>query len=145
MRILIEEQIPPHKINNALEAPRSMLVRRHAKHLVQFLERQALGLGHEEQDQPKADDVPAGVPREGARGREGGVQLREGDTQDKIEEPRRGRREGHADRAHVERVGFCRVGERHGAFAWGVDDSELDASSVSGVRSLGKGGAELTR
>ena len=96
----------------------------HAEDAVELLERLALGLGYGEQDGEEADEVPARVPAKSALGLEGGEHAGPGDGQDKVEEPRGGRGDGHAERAHIERVRLGAVRERYGALARRVDDAE---------------------
>lgn len=64
-----------------------VLAGRDGEDLVQLLERQGLGFGHEEQDQHPADQTPGRVPAEGALGLEGREQARPGEGEDKVEAP----------------------------------------------------------
>jgi hypothetical protein len=64
-----------------------MLARRDGKDLVEFLERQGLGFGHEEQDQHPADQTPGRVPAERPLGLEGREQVRPGEGEDEVETP----------------------------------------------------------
>ena len=128
---VLAQDVPPDKVHKALHPPLGVHVRRHAEDLVQLLERQALCLGHEQENEPDADEVPAGIPGEGARRREGGVERGQGDGQHEVEEPRRRRRQRHAHRAHVQRVGFSGVGEGDGALPGAVDYAETVGRTVS--------------
>lgn len=99
-------------------------MRWHREHLIQFLEGLALGLGQEQQHEPKADDVPGRVPAERALRLERREKRRPRHGQDEVEEPGRGGGEGHAHVADVQRVRFGRVRERHRALAGRVHDTE---------------------
>lgn len=78
---------------------------------VELLERLLLGLGQEQQHADEARYVPGPVPRERPLRRPRRHERRPRQRHDRVEEPRRCRRERHPRRAYVERVRFCAVGE----------------------------------
>ena len=67
-----------------LELVRGVHAGGHGEDLVELFERERLGLGDEEQDEDEADDVPAGVPPEGALRLERAEQTGEGDRDDEV-------------------------------------------------------------
>lgn len=118
------EDVALEEVRDLAQPPRGVDAGGHGEDLVELLQGPAFRLGHQHQDQPPADDVPRAVPREAALRGERVLQRRPRDGQQEVEEPRRGRRERHAVRPHVQRVRLGRVGERHGALAGGVEDAE---------------------
>ena len=70
-----------------LELVRGVLAGRDGEDLIQLLERQGLGLGHEQQDQHPADQTPRRVPAERALGFERRQQVRPGEGEDEVEAP----------------------------------------------------------
>ena len=138
LHLPLKQQVPPPDIDQLRDAIDGVLVARDIEHAIQLFEGLALGLRHEEQDGHPADDVPGGVPGEAALGGERRLHRRPGDAEDEVEKPGGGGGERHAVAAHVQRIGFGRVGEGHGALAGGVDhaeevDAERDASHAGRV------------
>lgn len=101
-----------------------MLPVRDAEDHVELLECKVLRLGKQEVREDPAEDVPGGVPVEGARVTKGLPELgpREGD--DEVEAPGDGGGGRHSNVADVEREGLGGVGEGDRTLAGGVDDHE---------------------
>lgn len=116
------ENIAVSKVEELPDAVGHEAAQGHVEDGVELLERLLLGLGHEQQHQDEPDQVPGGVPREGARVRPRRDERRPREREQRVEEPRRRRREGHAYRADVERVGLGRVREGHGLFVLELAD-----------------------
>ena len=74
----------PHGV---LDLVGSVLPGRDAEDLVEFLQRELLGLGHEEEHQEPADETPSSVPAKCTLRCEGADQMRPGETQDEVEAP----------------------------------------------------------
>lgn len=120
----LAEDVAAAEVDGLAGAVGDLAAEGHVEDAVELLERLLLGLGDEEEDEEEADDVPAGVPAEGALRREGDQHSGPRQRQDEVEEPGRGRRERHADRPDVQRVGLGRVGEGHRPLAGRVDHAE---------------------
>ena len=103
--------------NRILDLVAHVLSRRHAEHLVQFLESESLGFGNEKQDQEPENHTPGGVPPKGTLNGECALELVPGEGDDEVEAPggRRGPR--HADITNMHGKSLRRVRERHRAFA----------------------------
>lgn len=124
------EDIPIHEVAGLREAVPRVCAQRHREYAVQFLECLFLGLGHKEQHQEKADNIPGCVPSKGTLGLKSLLHGWPGHREDEVEEPGRCCGEGHADGSDVEWVGLGGIGKRHRAFAGGVDHAEqVDAKS----------------
>jgi hypothetical protein len=79
-RLELLTQDPDSEVpQRVLELVRRMFPGRDGEDLVQLLQRQGLGLGHEEQDQHPADQAPGRVPAERTLWLEGGQQVRPGE------------------------------------------------------------------
>ena len=55
---LVHQNIPSEEIRNLPQTVRGIQMRRHTKHLIQLFERLPFGLRDEQQDKPKANNVP---------------------------------------------------------------------------------------
>jgi hypothetical protein len=77
----------PKMPQGVLELVAGVLAGGDRKDLVEFFQREGLGLGHEEQDEHPADQTPGRVPAEGALGLEGREQARPGEGEDEVEAP----------------------------------------------------------
>lgn len=135
---ILSEDIPLPKVEELREPVSSECSRGNAEHGVQLLEGLLLSLRDEEQHQEEADDVPTAIPPKGARRRKGRLKRRPGDGKEEVEEPRRGRRQRHADGPDVQRVCLGRVSERYWSLARGIDhaeeiDTQGDAGDLGGV------------
>lgn len=86
-----------NKVRCLLEAVPCVSTQGNREHAVQFLEGLLLGLGHKEEHEEEADDVPGRVPRECALGLESLLHRGPGNREDEVEEPGRCGGEGHAN------------------------------------------------
>ena len=57
------EDVPLEEIRDLSKSIRSVLACRDAEDVIEFFEGLAFGLGHEEEHQEEANDIPDGVPR----------------------------------------------------------------------------------
>lgn len=104
--------------------------------VVQLFEGALLGLVQKEEDQAERDEVHAGVETECTWDTEGLELSREGDGDDGGPEVISCYSPGHADFSVREREHFCRVGEWHRSFSWGVEcivdvDEQCDQAKMS--------------
>ena len=88
-----------------------MLPSWHIEYLVQFLQRQSLGLGHEQKHTDPSNDAPGRVPCECTLRFEGRDERGPGEGEDEVETPRRSRSEGHAYLANVKGKCFSGIGK----------------------------------
>lgn len=119
---------------------------RYGKDLVQFFQRERLGLGTEEKHEDEEDDVPAGVPKEGSTGCEGICKLEKGNRKESIEEPEDSSRVAHADLSNVQGVCLGTVGEWDWSEPWRIGhgvqvDAQEDNGDFGGTRGRSVEGA----
>jgi hypothetical protein len=96
---------------------------------IQLLQSERLGFGQQEIAVHGSEQIPAGVPAEGASGSESRAQSGPAEGDDEVEAPAGGGRKGHTDVADVERESFGGVGEGDWAFRGRVDGHEAEYSS----------------
>lgn len=116
VRLEVRPQLP--------ELERDPLVQGHVEHLVQLLQRELLGLGHQKVHQEPPDHIPARVEPERALRVHGPQHTRPRERQDEVEPPQHHREQRRADGPHVQWENLAGHHERHHAAPERVDRRE---------------------